>query len=334
MPEALLQSEEENQDHLLASFDGAQMIWGRFFLRAELPLPLRREDTPIVLEVWIEVLEDAASGICAVLEGERRSFSGRAHLASDVPGFPGSSGSVCRIRFRGEAIKIIDCGDERISSLRADLDHEEMAALYRCIWGNSDDLAAVRWDLRQAVASDLQDRLGGRCQTKLVEPPSRIAGIDPGEVLVSPPLDTGRPAFLSTVGCSDVADSSGRHYEITTRLQNPSDDLVRCFGEFVYLARMNPHAILPGQIVPERKPIPDSNGKMSAWLLIETEEAPPWEATKADRGLVEYLQAFPLMPVEVSFASAFGVEKLQEVLHMSGEDLTSLKRLPSVEAIE
>ena len=333
MPEPLLQPEEESKTHPLAEVPGAHMIWGRFFLQAELPLPLRREDTPVVLDVWIEVLEDAARGMRAVAEGERRSFSGRAILASDVPGFPGSAGSVCRIRFRGGSLRIIDCGDSRIASLPSDMEHEAMAALYRLVWGNPEPLRPVRWDLREAVEADLQKRLGGRCQTKLVSPPPRIAGMDPGEVLVSPPLDTGRPAFLSTVGCSDVADSGGRHYEITTRLQNPSDDLVRCFGEFVYLARMNPHALLPGQIVPERKPIPDSNGKMAAWVLLAAEGG-PWEPTKTERGYVEYLQALPLMPVEVSFAGAFGVEKLEEVLQNSGEDLTSLKRLPSVEAIE
>ena len=144
---------------------------------------------------------------------------------------------------------------------------------------------------------------------------------------MSPPLDTGRPAFLGTLGCSDREDDDGTSYEIIALLQNPSEDVVLCFSEFAYLSRMNPNNSLLGQVVPEGKPIPDSKEQMAAWLLV------PWEEIEA-RGEVRYLRAVPIQSVEMSFASAFGTESLWDVLRSSGEDLTSLLRRPAVEAIE
>lgn len=319
MPESekpvLLQGREQEIDDSGEVLESA----GRFFLLAKMPLPFHRESTPIVPEVWVEVSEQAAGKIRDVLLGERRSYSGAAQLATDLPGFPGTAGSPCRLRFRKEG-EVIDCTDTRISTIPADLDHQEMAALYRILWGNDNPVPAARHALRKEVRQALHNHVSQRSYTRQVEPPPQLAGIDPGEVLVFPPLDTGKPARLYTVGCSDVEDGRGGVYEIATFLQNPSDELVRCFGEFVYLSRMNPAAPLPGQVVPERNPIPDSDGRMIAWILLY-----PWDFGFVS-GSVNYICAIPLLDREVAFAAIHGSERLAEELRASSEDLTALRR--------
>jgi hypothetical protein len=306
-------------------------LFGRHFIPVQMPLPLGWTDSPIQLRLWIEIVESDVQGIRSVLTGERRSFSSSGTMACDVPGFPGSIGSPCRYRYRGhgQEAQITFCADRRIDDLDEDPGHAGMAALYRRIWGNDTPVKDFDPDLQQAMVEGWGHWLGRQAYARDVGPPPQMAGMNPGKVIVAPPLDTDQPAILATIGCSDLPGAGNRHYELTCAVRNPSDDFISCFGEFAYLTRMNRTPIGPSAIVPERRGIPDSDD-MVAWLLADPWWDEPAPENVLDGKQIEHLIAVPIYATEMAFAAMYGPEALMRAFRDIDPDLASLNREPVV----
>jgi hypothetical protein len=306
-------------------------VHGRWFVPCKVTLPLA-SNSPVEIRVWLEITEDEVARIKAVIRGERRSFSGLAPAASDFPGFPGLAGAGCRYRIRSgqEIPEMVSCTDRRVADIPEELDHDGYSALYRRIWGNEDPLPEINFLARHQVRSDWSDWLGRKSYSRLVAPPPRLAGIDPAEVLVAPPVDTNEPALLVTVGCCDVPGADNRLYEMICTIRNPSEEFITCFGEFSYISRMNPDRIGPGAVVPERSSVPDSDEEMVAWLLTWPwwEEEPPETEVLGER--INYLVAIPLYSVEAAYATFRGVDELIRAFITQDPDLASLERGPVV----
>jgi hypothetical protein len=305
--------------------------YGRWFVPCEVFLPLGSK-SPVQIRVWLEISESDVRNIRAVIRGERRSFSSAAPSGCDFPGFPGAAGSLCRYRIRSgqEIPEMTSCSDSRISEIPDVLDHQGYAALYRRIWGNEDPLPEVNYLARHQVRSDWQEWLERRTYSRLVAPPPRLAGMEPAEVLVAPPVDTNEPALLVTVGCSDVPGDNNRYYEMSCQIRNPSEDFIRCFGEFSYISRMNPSRIGPGAVVPERTSIPDTDEEMVAWLLAWPWWEPSSPETRVLGDSISYLTAIPLYSVEAAYAAFRGTEELLRAFIDQDPDLASLDRQPVV----
>lgn len=306
-------------------------VAGRYFIPVQLPLPIGQLYSPIRLRLWVEISESDIAGIRLVLLGERRSYSSTATMACDIPGFPGSVGSPCRFRLRGDGQEAVltSLADERISAIPEQLDHDGYAALYRLVWGNAKTIRDFNPEGQEALASSWSKWLGRQTYAREIGPPPQMAGMNPGKVVVAPPIDTNEPAVLATLGCSDLVGAGDRHYELLCSIQNPSEEFIRCFGEFAYLTRMNTALIGPSAIIPEKGGIPDAE-EMVAWLLAE----PWWGEVGPDSVAgkeIDHLVAVPIYAAELTFAAIYGPEALTRVFQDIDPDLSSLQRRPVVE---
>jgi len=302
---------------------------GRFFARAELPLPLTRLDTPIRVKGWVEIDKDIFDELVDISEGQLNHLRAAATLACDIPGFPGSLGAKVMIeRIYGvSATMIISCADGRIGSIPGDLGHDDMAALYRCIWGNEDEVAEADPELRKRVGYALQEFIDRPTYRKKMTPPAGLAGIEATDVIIAPPLDTGEEAILATVGCSDTAVATGSPVELIAWVRNPSDGFIRSFADFGYLSRLNDNPIRTGMIVPENPSIPDTDDRMAGWLLWSSDRLKKVVGIKDTEGrTVQLLEAIPLYEIEMVFAQAFGSDTLMRHLEESETDLSDLTR--------
>jgi hypothetical protein len=311
--------------------EGLLSFAGRWFLCCDMRLPLGRFDSPLGMRVWIELSAEQIEAVQSVRAGERRQASGQAQLACELPGFAGSIGAPCRFRLRsGEReARLITVSDKRLLSIPDDADHEQLAALYRRIWGNERSLVAADPELRAAVEQRWRDLIARAAYTSAVVPPPSLAGTEPPELLVSPPLDTGSPAFMGTIGVAEAAVGAARRVEIAAWINNPSEAVVRCFGEFSYLSRTHNWSDYEDELMHERTAIPDTDGAFTAWLITS-----PWwiEAKRlhVEEHNVTLLAAIPLHAQEVNYAAFFGVDRLRQELELSDEDLSDLNRGPVI----
>lgn len=308
---------------------------GRWFLRAEAPLPLGFDRSPVRPIVWLEIPEEMASSVYDLRSGSRSRLSGMASLACDVPGFPGTIGAPSRFRIRNSegVAEIVTIADQRVLSLPEDPSHDEVLELYRQMWGAEEDKRTPDASGRERFFSWWEGILGRTVHRKTVPPPPRFSGMEPGEMLFSPPMDTGGIAVMATLGCSDLPESDKK--EIACWARNPSESFLEIFSEFVYITRMNKKPLRSGYIVPERDTIPETG--FSGWLLSE-----PWWIRDnmflppSEEGpSVEVLGAMPLYPVEMAFAAMFGPDRLIEALQEANIDPTDLERdavAPDMEA--
>jgi hypothetical protein len=325
-PLALQWSREESEIVVRQEESGIVFL-GRYFLQADIPLPLKRKDSPIVPRVWIEVSEEVFYSLKEVYSGAKRRMSAGGVLACDIPGFPGTVGSPLRFRLLSPTseIEIISLADSRIEAIGDDLSHNEMVSLYRKTWGNTGYVPRVSLQRRSEVSKAWEEYLGTSLFSRETETPPQLAGLPPGEVLLAPPLDTNRKAVFCTVGCSDVRQSNGRRVEIASWIRNPPDDFIRCFGEFAYLSHLNPQIIAPGAVIPEQNPIPGSQGQMFGWILVI-----PWwveeDSFFVDDQEVSILAAIPLLASEIRFAAMIGVDNLLSELENTDVDIYSLLR--------
>lgn len=308
---------------------------GRWFVRAEAPLPLGMKNSPVRPVIWLEIGESLASSIYDLRSGNRSRVSGPATLACDLPGFPGSVGSPARFRIRnqGEPAEVVSVSDQRIASLPEEPTHEQILDIYRYMWGAEKDGRQPDSSQRERFFAWWENMLGRTVHRRLVQPPPRFSGIEPGEMLFSPPLDTGGVAVMATLGCSDLPESEKK--EIACWVRNPPERFLEIFSEFVYISRMNQKPLRSGYIVPEKEILPDG---FSGWLLCdpwwiherESLYLPPSESGPS----IEVLGAMPLYPVEMAYATMFGPDKLIEELQDSGVDPTDLGRDPVAPELE
>lgn len=311
--------------------DGLLVHNGRWFLQARLNLPVRRADSPLAMRIWIEINDAQIDAVRTVRDKQRRQVSGLAQIACELPGFVGSIGSPCRFRLRAgqHEATIVAVSDRRISDIAEDSSHDQLAELYRLVWGNPDPLVSPQESLRDAARAGWQQMIGRACYVNPVDPPPALAGSPEVELLVSPPLDTGEPAFLATIGAAEAVAAGSDLIEIGAWIRNPSADVIRCFSEFSYLTRSHSWESFAGRLLMEQDTIPDTDEALVAWFLTE-----PWwtdqaVATADDGRTIKLVVAIPLHAEEVNYAGVFGLEALHQELQMTSEDLTDLDRGPA-----
>jgi hypothetical protein len=300
--------------------DGCVEWGGRAFMRAETGLPPVWLDSPIKLNIWVEIprrylkrdTDWVAEGI----------------LAEDVPGFPGSIGSVTTVEYTDGNALVRMIEDERIVALGNHPSHDKMARLYRAVWGNFDDVIGAEFPLRRRLAEAWRERIGRPTYRSPATPPPGLAGIEAAEIIIAPPLDTGGEVLLGTIGCAEALSPAYTKTELFTSACDPNPEFIKSFAEFCYLSRINERAFQHGTIIPEREKIMGTED-MNAWLLMN----PSWLDENIEDMLDEdviILSAVPLHYEEMQYAHDRGPGKLVEELQESGANFADLDRNPVV----
>jgi hypothetical protein len=287
---------------------------GRFFLPVSASLPLHQAKSPVSSKTWIEVDEAIYRDY---LNETLTSCQGR--LAADIAGFPGSIGAEVECS-KGSELEILKCADKRLSALPRSPDHQDYVRLYRQAWGNTETPEPANHELRQVIVDYWQTSLKRKGHRHQIEPPPFLAGIDPAQVMILPPLDTGEKALLSTIGCAE-APMHGTRLEVVSSVYDPSSNFINSFGEFAYLSRVKHEAPSPEMIITEKEAIPGTK-EMSAWLLRDSSRPGPSYRNQQ----IKLLKAAPLTVDETAFAAQFGGRELIEALDTAKADLSDLGR--------
>lgn len=316
---------------------GVVTLHGRAFIAVRASLPLNTT-SPVAVHVWVEVdwvdaeryLVFRESGLYQGAGEAPTGFGATGSLACDMPGFPATMGSHCRIVCTDPiaGARMTDCADLRVQMLGRELqlDHQGLVNLYRRTHGGSGAVAQADGALRAATTQGL---LGGTYFAKPIEPFGRFAGIEPPQLLVRPPLDTDGEVHFATVGIAEAMEE--QKLELVAAARNGGPEFEQSFGEFVFWSRTKQNPPLQhGMIVPERHGAIPSAPQMVAWLIteqLETEEGPlcppPVTVGKND---IHFLAAVPITAGELTFAQQSGTLALIAGLEASGIDLADLQR--------
>lgn len=334
---AVSQIEEEGEYVAHASDaladEGLIEIAGRFFARAVLPLPLSLPESPVRARVWLEIPGDSAA-ILLVTSPQGMATAGQGQLASDLPGFPGISGAPCswELPVGSDELVIRWCADERILSLPKRPNHDQLAALYRRLWGNPNPITPDDPQLRAAVIAHWHEALGRPLYRQPVEPPPMLAGYRAPELAIGPPLDTGGDAVMATIGCAEEPNPDGGRVEIVAWAADPSEKFIESFSEFCFLSRLSSEPLAHGRVVPERRVIPGTEG-MHGWVLLDPAllggperelVAGPIRSPEGEE--VQVLAAVPLYAPEIALAVGMGPRELLELFERHDVDPLDLKR--------
>lgn len=323
----------EDADDILAHEGGLLTMYSRAFVPAIVNLPLYWQDSPVSARVWVEVPYHSGDDYIRFRDGTYPHFLTSGWLACDVPGFPGSFGAQVQIEaHRGSDLPVLTwCADLRILLLGRDDDfgHDHLVRLYRRMWGGSGDTPAEDPALRKAV-SDTVERHFGPYYVKPIEPIAPYAGIEPPQVLVRPPLDTGGEARFATVGNAE-ATKGPRKTELVAAVRDSAEPFEKSFAEFCFWSRREANPpLMPGMVIPETQGSIPAYERMVAWLLVDdfdTAEGslvpPPVEVGPAT---VVYLAAIPITREELAFAASTTVGELITRLEVSGVDIADLSR--------
>lgn len=108
---------------------------GGWFLRCWTALPFHVEWAPLQYGLWVRISDEQYARVAAVYAGELAETALMTALAVECPGFPGSLGARCSLRFRhGSEPVIVGCVDQRIAYAGRRRDrrrrHDELARLY------------------------------------------------------------------------------------------------------------------------------------------------------------------------------------------------------------
>jgi len=318
---------------------GLVEIAGRFFVRAEMPLPVSLPESPVRARVWVEIPADNAA-LLLVTGPQGVASAGEGHLASELPGFPGLIGSPCAWELPAGANELVIrwCADERIDQLPEHPDHDQLAGIYRMLWGNPGPVVPDDPELRAAVISHWHETLERPLYRKPIEPPPMLSGYRAPELAVGPPLDTGGDAVLATIGCSEQPGPAGERVEIVGWADDPSEEFIRSFSEFCFISRLSDEPLGHGRVVPERRVIPGTEG-MHGWLLVdppllgEERHERVGEVIPSPSGEVKVLAAIPLHPAEMALAAGMGPKALFDLFERTGHDPLDLAREPALKPI-
>lgn len=295
----------------------------RSYLLADASLPIDNPHSPVSVRVWVEVAAPVLMALSGAIDAGD-PVSAEATLACDWPAFPGSIGSHVRVQTqRGRPLpRITFCSDNRISRLSGQLSHDHYTVLYRLTFGGPGNVVDAEPHLRAVTAEAWRQIAGRDLFTREIAPPPGLAGIQPAQVVWAPPRDTGRRAFMGTIG---IAEATPDHrVELAAWVRDPGDAFMASFGDFCYWTRQTQGAPRPGTVIPEQPHIPDSDG-MAAWLFCE-----PWwvDAPTVTVGdsTVALLAAVPIHEQELTYARNAGAEDLIGRLELFDVDVSDLRR--------
>lgn len=300
---------------------------GRSFVLADASLPITEPSSPIRVRVWVEVDEGLVLAMSGAVAGGE-PVTGPGSLACDWPAFPGSLGAQVTIEAApGQQFpRVVACSDHRLRAVCGKLSHDHYAMIYRRLFGGPNVIADADLTLRAAVAARWREVAGQAAFTREITPPAGFAGMTPAKLIIAPPVDTGGRAFMATIGNAEALTQAGA--ELCAWAHDPGDGFINSFGEFCYWSRQTQAVPAAGRIIPEHRPIPDTDG-MCAWLICE-----PWwttlpAATYPGRH-VELLAAVPIHRQELVFAAQVGSGELLSRLELYDVDVADLEREPCV----
>jgi hypothetical protein len=305
---------------------------GRWFVAVDATLPLDWDESPVRVLVWLEVDQRYADRVGSVLAGERSGIDGSGVLACDIPGFAGTMGArgLFRIESGWSRPRLLSVHDARIRRLHGYGGHEGLVELYRRCWseGASIYVAPAHLALRATVGNAWRALIDRPTFRSPIEPPPRLAGIHPAELIIAPPIDTGGLLCAATLGNAEANPKQA--VELSVFAYDPSDAFLRCFAEFCYWSRGTSTPLRYGTIVADQH-IPD--GEMEGWLLCW----PWWISDEWKRAEVYYadvrvqlLTAIPVYSDEIAYARRRGIRALRHHLEESGLDVADLKRASAI----
>jgi hypothetical protein len=306
---------------------------GRWFVAADATLPLNWDESPVRVLVWLEVDNRYSNRVGAVMRGESISTDGNGILACDIPGFAGSMGARAIFRIeRGQARPcLLDCNDTRIKKMHGYGGHAGLVELYRRCWseGLSTDVVGAHPQLRATVGNAWRELIDRPTFRRPIEPPPRIAGIQPAELIIAPPLDTGGVVCAATLG---NAEANPRHaVELSVFAYDPSDAFLRCFSEFCYWSRGTSRPLRYGSILIDNI-IPDCN-EMKGWLLCYPWWiGGDWEQAEVycENVRVRLMTAVPVHPQEITYSHQHGTRALMHLFELADTDVANLHRESAV----
>ena len=329
--EALSMSDQASE--VEAHQGGVLTVNGRSFLPANISLPAFWHDSPVGAVVWVETAYHLGDDWIRFADLQLERFSASGTLACDVPGFPGTLGSIVTLEAaKDDAVPHITwCSDMRVLMIgRADgFGHDDLVRLYRRLWGGTGETAPDNPLLREAALRAIEQH-NGHFFAKPIEALGRYAGIKPPQILVRPPLDTGGEARLATIGIAEGMRGP-RKVELVTATRNGGPAFEKSFGEFCFWSRREQNPPLDaGLIIPENQGAIPEHPNMAAWLILEDFETgegplcpPPSEVGQA---VIDYLAAIPITREEFAFAHQRGVPELVAKLEASEADVADLGR--------
>jgi hypothetical protein len=295
----------------------------RSYLLADASLPIDNPASPVSVRVWVEVDAAVLMALSAAIDAGD-PVRADARLACDWPAFPGSIGSQVSVSSQsGSPLpRIVACSDNRISRLSGNLSHDHYTVLYRLTFGGPGNVVDAEPHLRALTARAWREVAGRELFTRDIAPPPGLAGIQPAQLVWAPPRDTGRRAFMGTVG---IAEATPDHrVELAAWVRDPGEKFMASFGDFCYWTRQTQGPPRHATVVPEQPQIPDSDG-MAAWLFCE-----PWwvEAPSVSVGetTVDLLAAVPIHEQELMFARTAGAQDLIGRLELYDVDVSDLRR--------
>lgn len=311
--------------------DGVALLHGRAFVECRGTLPLHQADSPVAVQVWVELREQQFGEFAAARAGRKKPMRTFAHLACDWPGFPGSVGAPVLVEADRDSARIVHCADQRIMEIgrRRKLAHDEFAALYRQVWGGEGDPAQADDRLRAAAVDAFTGYAGAALYCHPVEPPPRFAGVEPAAVLERPPHDTGAEVLLATVGIAEATEGA-RAVELVGWMRNPSAQFQRAFSELCYWSRRSSSALKDGTVIANEAALPQT-AELTSWLVCE-----PWWTDVAlprvdvDGRSLEFLAAVPISRAEQQWAERRGSGELLSRLRLAGDELFDLQRPSTV----
>jgi hypothetical protein len=295
---------------------------GRFFVRAQLSLPLQAADAPVSVWTWVEIGRSGAGDLVDAFEqDEHQDLELIGTLGADLPGFTGVLGAETRIRkASGQRVVITEVLDHRLPS--GEHSEEDLGELFDLIWeqgGSEQDLS------HEAIVVRGRELFDRPCHLVEVKTPPEAAIEATTMLLVAPPIDTGGLAEVLTIGSSDFFDDQGRpEPEILGQFINPPQELIDCFGDFSMLTRLQSEMVKPGTILGEHYGVPGSED-MAGWLLWYPVSWPEEDWTIDDgQDSIPILQAIPIYQDEIDLAVDHGAEELIE--RLAEVEITDLHR--------
>jgi hypothetical protein len=309
---------------------------GRSFLPVDVSLPLYWVDSPVAAQVWVETAYHSGDDFIRFQDGRYPYFQALGTLACDIPGFPGSMGAPVQITAaQGEQPRLTWCADMRILLVgrEEDFGHQDLVRLYRRLWGGSGDTPAEDQALRKA-ARDMVKEYYGHFFSRPVTAFGPYAGIQPPEVLVRPPLDTGGEARFATIGIAE-AMKGPQKIELVAAARNGGPAFEKSFGEFCFWSRREQNPPLQaGMVIPEATGGIPSYQNLAAWLITENYDTPEGPlcppASLVGAAQLSYLAAIPITREELAYAALNGPVELLTCLEASGLDVTDLSRASCV----